>query len=107
MKKASLILILPLLLAISSTVYAKTVVEEFKIEGLISPASPKALKSALEEKLKVKVTDLNIKNTETGWPVIRVQFDVSLFPFTKRSRTTILSQPNQPIFTPLPQSRAQ
>ncbi len=75
MKKASLILMLSLLLAISSAVSAEIVVEEFKIEGLISPASPKALKSALEEKLKVKVTGLNLKNSETGWPVIRVQFD--------------------------------
>jgi mono/diheme cytochrome c family protein len=77
MKEASLTLMLPLLFvfAISSTVYAETVVEEFEIEGLISPASPKALKSALEEKLKVKVIGLNLKNTESGWPVIRVQFD--------------------------------
>ncbi|MEE8303385.1 MAG: cytochrome c [Candidatus Tectomicrobia bacterium] len=77
MRKASLTLMLPLLFvfAISSTVYAETVVEEFEIEGLISPASPKALKSALEEKLNVKVIGLNLKNTESGWPVIRVQFD--------------------------------
>ncbi len=77
MRKASLTLMLPLLFvfAISSTVYAETVVEEFEIEGLISPASPKALKSVLEEKLNVKVIGLNLKNTESGWPVIRVQFD--------------------------------
>jgi mono/diheme cytochrome c family protein len=75
MKKASLISMLPLLLAIGSAAYAETVIEEFKIEGLISPASPKALKSALEEKLQVKVVGLNLKNTESGWPVIQVQFD--------------------------------
>ena len=59
----------------SHAVFAGTIEEEFKIEGLISPASPKALKSALEKELEVKVIDLNLKNTKTGWPVLTVQFD--------------------------------
>ncbi len=59
----------------SYAVFAGTIEEEFKIEGLISPASPKALKSALEKELEVKVIDLNLKNTKTGWPVLTVQFD--------------------------------
>ena len=59
----------------SLVVFAGTIEEEFKIEGLISPASPKALKSALEKELEVKVIDLNLKNTKTGWPVLTVQFD--------------------------------
>ena len=59
----------------SHVVFAGTIEEEFKIEGLISPASPKALKSALEKRLEVKVIDLNLKNTKTGWPVLTVQFD--------------------------------
>ncbi len=59
----------------SHAVFAETVEEEFKIEGLISPASPKALKSTLEKELEVKVIDLNLKNTKTGWPVLTVQFD--------------------------------
>ncbi|MBF0278713.1 MAG: cytochrome c [SAR324 cluster bacterium] len=58
-----------------SAVFAETVTEEFKIEGLISPASPKALKSGLEEKLKVKIVDLNLKSTDSGWPVLSVEFD--------------------------------
>jgi len=33
------------------------------------------LKSALEKELEVKVIDLNLKNTKTGWPVLTVQFD--------------------------------
>ena len=59
----------------SYAVFAGTIEEEFKIEGLISPASPKALKFALEKELEVKVIDLNLKNTKTGWPVLTVQFD--------------------------------
>ena len=55
--------------AVSNAVLAGTVEEEFKIEGLISPASPKALKSALEKELGIKVIDLNLKSTKTGWPV--------------------------------------
>jgi mono/diheme cytochrome c family protein len=61
--------------AVSNAVFAGTVEEEFKIEGLISPASPKALRSALEKELGIKVIDLNLKSTKTGWPVLRVQFD--------------------------------
>jgi mono/diheme cytochrome c family protein len=54
---------------------AATTVEMFEIEGLISPASPKALTAELEEKLAVKVVDLNLKNTASGWPVLTVEFD--------------------------------
>ncbi|MBC8259445.1 MAG: cytochrome c [SAR324 cluster bacterium] len=79
MKKLSFILFLSFLyvfLALHSSV-AATVEENFKIEGLISPASPKALKAALEKKLQVKVLDLNLKKTASGWPVLTVQFDSS------------------------------
>jgi len=77
MKKIISFIVLSFLFVItaSSTVFAGTVEEEFKIEGLISPASPKALKSALEKELDVKVINLNLKSTKTGWPVLRVQFD--------------------------------
>ena len=73
MKKLSFILFLSFLyvfLALHSSV-AATVEENFKIEGLISPASPKALKAALEKKLQVKVLDLNLKKTASGWPETR------------------------------------
>ncbi len=56
-----------------SPVYGGSEVAKFKIEGLISPASPKALTAGLEEKLAVKVLDLNLKNTDSGWPVLSVQ----------------------------------
>ena len=59
----------------SHVVFAGTIEEEFKIEGLISPASPMALKSELEKELEVKVINLNLKNTKSGWPVLTVQFD--------------------------------
>jgi mono/diheme cytochrome c family protein len=47
----------------------------FEIEGLISPASPKALTAELESQLKVKVVNLNLKNTSSGWPVLSIEFD--------------------------------
>ena len=77
MKKVSSFLILSFFFfyGVSNAVFAGTVEEEFKIEGLISPASPKALKSALEKELGVKVIGLNLKRTKTGWPVLKVQFD--------------------------------
>lgn len=56
-------------------VSAAPTVEQFEIEGLISPASPKALTSELEQRLGVKIVDLDLKNTESGWPVLSVEFD--------------------------------
>ena len=38
---------------------ASTVIEEFKIEGLISPASPKALQSELEKELQTEMREVN------------------------------------------------
>ena len=69
-----LLVILVSLLSISSS-FAALKVELFEIEGLISPASPKALTTELESRLKVKVVDLNLKNTASGWPVLSIEFD--------------------------------
>lgn len=55
--------------------FAAAAVEQFEIEGLISPASPKALTAGLEERLDVKVVGLKLKETESGWPVLSVEFD--------------------------------
>ena len=77
MRKVYCIRLLAALAALitSATTVAAVTVEKFEIEGLISPASPKALTTGLEEKLQVKVVDLNLKNTKTGWPVLSVEFD--------------------------------
>lgn len=48
--------------------------EEFEVEGLVSPASPKALAAALEGRLAVKVVGYQLRDTESGWPVVRVEF---------------------------------
>lgn len=73
MKRTVCITLLTLLTGTS--VVAAPTVEDFEIEGLISPASPKALTKELEERLGVKVVNLNLKNTDTGWPVLSVEFD--------------------------------
>lgn len=75
MKRAFLSSLFALLVAFYTTANAQTAVGMFEIEGLISPASPKALISELEAQLGVTVTDLNLKNTESGWPVLTVEFD--------------------------------
>ena len=54
---------------------AGTAEDMFKIEGLISPASPKALKSELEKELGVKIIKLNLTDTSSGWPELTVQYD--------------------------------
>jgi len=56
-------------------VQAKVVVEEFEIQGLVSPTDPETLQDALEKKLDVKVVGLNLKDTPSGWPVLSVEFD--------------------------------
>ncbi len=68
-----LVILVPLLFSTNS--FAVLVIEMFEIEGLISPASPKALTAELESLLKVKVVDLNLKNTDSGWPVISIEFE--------------------------------
>lgn len=68
-----LVILVPLLSSTSS--FAALTVEMFEIEGLISPASPKALTAELESQLKVKVVNLNLKNTSSGWPVLSIEFD--------------------------------
>ena len=54
---------------------AAAVTEEFPVQGLVSPASPKALAAALEERLAVKVVGYRLRDTMSGWPVVQVEFD--------------------------------
>ncbi len=75
MSPANLLIALLFALLSGTTATAAVSVETFEIEGLISPASPKALTSELEERLGVKVINLNLKNSESGWPVLSVEFD--------------------------------
>ena len=53
---------------------AAAVTEEFQVEGLVSAASPKALTAAIEEQLAVKVLGYRMRDTESGWPVVQVEF---------------------------------
>ncbi len=64
-----------LIFLVLSDVQAQVVVEEFEIEGLVTPTDPETLKASLEKKLGVKMIGLNLKDTPSGWPVIRVEFD--------------------------------
>ena len=57
--------------------FAGSTTADFKIEGLITPASPKALIAGLEKQLVVKVLKLDLKTTDSGWPVLTVEFDSS------------------------------
>ena len=60
---------------ISTGSHAAVSIEKFEIEGLISPASPLALTVELQQQLDVKVVDLNLKNTDSGWPVLSIEVD--------------------------------
>ena len=72
---SAVLLVLGLWFAASGFSRAAAVAEEFQLEGLISPASPKALTAALEEQLAVKVVEYRMRDTESGWPVVRVEFE--------------------------------
>ncbi len=60
-----------------SNVQAQVVVEEFEIQGLVTPTDPEALQTGLEKNPGIKMLGLNLKDTPSGWPVIRVEFDSS------------------------------
>ena len=64
-------------LAATTGAHAAKVVDEIQIEGMVSPASPKALSAALESQLAVKVLGYDFYGTENGWPIIRVEYDSS------------------------------
>ena len=70
------------------TLWAVTVEEEFKIEGIISIASIKALQSELLKQLDLKIIDLNLKKTDSGWPVLRVKYNSELI--TKDKIETVI-----------------
>ena len=70
------------------TLWAVTVEEEFKIEGIISIASIKALQSKLLKQLDLKIIELNLKKTDSGWPVLRVKYNSELI--TKDKIETVI-----------------
>ena len=47
--RVSLVAVLFAALAMTTVAYAAKIVEEIEIEGMVSPASPKALSAALED----------------------------------------------------------
>jgi mono/diheme cytochrome c family protein len=71
----SLFAVLAAALVASTGVYAAEVVDEIEIEGMVSPASPKALTEALEKRLEVKVLGYDFYGTPNGWPRMKVAYD--------------------------------
>ena len=72
------ILLLVATFCFSTGINAAMSIETFEIEGLISPASPLALTAELQQQLDVKVIDLNLKNTKSGWPVLSIEVDTGI-----------------------------
>ena len=66
---------LALWIAAGGFAHAASVTEEFAVQGMISPASPRALTAALEEKLAVRVVGIRLRDTASGWPVVQVEFE--------------------------------
>ena len=76
------------------TIFAGTVVEKFKIEGILTIASTKALQSELQKKLDIKILDLNLKSTDSGWPVLRIEYDPDVV--TKDKIETVIGEIEDP-----------
>jgi len=56
---------------------AAVTVEAFAIEGLRSPASPKALRQALAKDSRINVLGLELKDTPSGWPLLTLEYDTA------------------------------
>ena len=76
------------------TIFDGTVVDKFKIEGIISIASTKALQSELLKKLDIKILDLNLKKTDSGWPVLRIEYDPDII--SKNKIETVIGEIEDP-----------
>ena len=76
------------------TIFAGTVVDKFKNEGILTIASTKALQSELLKKLDIKILDLNLKSTDSGWPVLRVEYDPKIV--TKNKIETAIGEIEDP-----------
>jgi len=75
--RVSVFALLAAALSVPTGAYAAKVVEEIEIEGMVSPASPKALTAALEKQLEVKVLGYDFYGTPNGWPRMKVEYDSS------------------------------
>ena len=75
--KIAIVAVLFAALGVTAVAYAAKMVEEIEIEGMVSPASPKALAAALEEQLAVKVLGFKFYGTANGWPTVKVEYDSS------------------------------
>jgi len=61
---------------VSGTVaVAAGVVEEIELQGMTTPASPRALQAALEKELPVKVLGYDFYTPASGWPTITLEYD--------------------------------
>ena len=76
------------------SIFAGTVVEKFKIEGIRTIASTKALQSELVKKVDIKILDLNLKDTDSGWPVLEVEYDPDIV--TKNKIETAIGEIEDP-----------
>lgn len=86
------------ILMVSSGAYAAKVVEEIEIEGLVTPASPKALSAALEERLAVKVLGFDFYGTPRGWPVVKLEYDSSAV--SREQIESVIDSTKDPTGTP-------
>lgn len=96
--RVSIVAVLLAALATTTGAYAAKVVEEIEIEGMVSPASPKALSAALVEELAVKVLRFNFYGTASGWPSIEVEYDNGAV--SRDQIEKVINSTNDPTGTP-------
>ena len=75
-------------------VSASTTIDNFKIEGIISAASIKALQSELKKRVDVNILELDLKGTDSGWPVLRVEYNPDII--SKEKIETVIGEIEDP-----------
>ena len=96
--RVSITTVLVAAIVFATGIHAATVMEEIEIEGLVTPASPKALSAALEEALAVKVVGFDFYGTPSGWPVVKMEYDSSAV--TRDQIEKVINSTSDPTGTP-------
>ncbi len=98
MKQLSLLSLATTLMIISTASVSAPVTESIELEGMVTPASPRALSQALESKLAVKVSSFEFYGTQNGWPTITVEYDSDTV--TREQIDSVINSTEDPTGTP-------
>lgn len=99
--KSRVSIVVGLMIALVATCPAQAakVVEDIEIQGMVTPASPKALTAALEKQPGVKVLGYNFYATDNGWPTVKIEYDSSAV--SRDAIDKVINSTEDPTGTPI------